>query len=446
MPAPSNNNDRGSVAKKHSSRRRHPSRSSQGTGFYDSGPPKEVIVKRIGDAEGATGADKVLDELLMNDDQSEVSSLGVGEARAVVSSRQKPDLDRVLGDPDEDVDEKHDQKRKSENGVGTRGLEAARERYRAQSSSRHHSRDTPLIQLVSPTASEDELIEVEQVSLGEPMKMGGSHIEVIDVEEIEESRKNEGAQTITIEKRNAPSDDTSKTASGTDDSPAHMTRKVPPRPEAPMHTKRKSAIAASGQEDQKPKMEPEIDDEEGDEQSTASDDSSDEGTKDLLDRAHDRLAVQILQGELDDLKHIVEKKNEEIKILAGQLRRAVETKCDLVLAHTEMEQYHEFTMQVKEEQAHQLVRANFGLQEGVASVERDLINEIVRLQVTMQDAKKQHVQELQDWERMHKNEMLERDCEIARLKAEVHKLILMRNPLTSSMMAGEPIPTELIEC
>jgi hypothetical protein len=57
-------------------------------------------------------------------------------------------------------------------------------------------------------------------------------------------------------------------------------------------------------------------------------------TSDLLDRAHDRLHLQELHDEIVELQQVIERKNGELEVLSGQLRRAVATKCDLVLAHT----------------------------------------------------------------------------------------------------------------
>lgn len=66
--------------------------------------------------------------------------------------------------------------------------------------------------------------------------------------------------------------------------------------------------------------------ESGDDVSVSSGDSA----VDLLERAHDRLHMQQLVDEVEDLKKVVERKNVELENLTGQLRRAVATKCDLV--------------------------------------------------------------------------------------------------------------------
>ena len=72
----------------------------------------------------------------------------------------------------------------------------------------------------------------------------------------------------------------------------------------------------------------ESEEEDDDDESVRSGDSA--TTVDLLERAHDRLHMQQLHDEIDNLKSIVERKNVELENLTGQLRRAVATKCDLV--------------------------------------------------------------------------------------------------------------------
>lgn len=105
-------------------------------------------------------------------------------------------------------------------------------------------------------------------------------------------------------------------------------------------------------------------DDDDDDASASSFDSN--TTQDLLERAHDRLNMQGLFEEVGQLRNIIEKKDKEIDELSGQLRRAVATKCDLVIAHTELERHHEFNLKQLEEATKQLVKANFGLVEDQA--------------------------------------------------------------------------------
>ena len=143
---------------------------------------------------------------------------------------------------------------------------------------------------------------------------------------------------------------------------------------------------------------------------------------DLLERAHDRLAMQQLQDELTRLQQVIVQKEDEVEQLSGQLRRAVSSKCDLVIAHTEMERHHEQQL-AREEQARQsLTKAKTALEESKSETERELLNELVKLTDQLQHARKEHVQELEDWERLHRNEMLEKDLQIAQLTQEIRKL------------------------
>ena len=50
------------------------------------------------------------------------------------------------------------------------------------------------------------------------------------------------------------------------------------------------------------------------------------------------------------------------------------------------------------------------------------MNEIVRLNQEMKEMKSLHIQELGDWERLHMNEMREKEFEIAQLHEEIRKL------------------------
>jgi hypothetical protein len=114
-----------------------------------------------------------------------------------------------------------------------------------------------------------------------------------------------------------------------------------------------------------------VDDDDDDEISVTSSNSS--ATQDLLERAHDRLNRQHIYEEIADLRQSMEHKDKELEQMAGQLRRAVSTKCDLVLAHTELERHHEFNLRKLEEASKYLLKANFGLVEEQAST--DVVSE-----------------------------------------------------------------------
>jgi anaerobic ribonucleoside-triphosphate reductase len=73
-----------------------------------------------------------------------------------------------------------------------------------------------------------------------------------------------------------------------------------------------------------------IEDDEGSDDETSARSGGSATTEDLLERAHDRLHMQQLHDEVENLKQVIDRKNVELENLTGQLRRAVATKCDLV--------------------------------------------------------------------------------------------------------------------
>ena len=143
---------------------------------------------------------------------------------------------------------------------------------------------------------------------------------------------------------------------------------------------------------------------------------------DLLERARDRIARQRLMEQVKALEMIVERKNSELEQLNGQLRRAIETKSDLVIAHNEIEKRHAIVVEKKEQNLLRMKQANIWLLEAQSIKEKELLNEIIRLTDTTRDAEEKRREELDDWERMHRNEMLEKDYAIARLSEELRKL------------------------
>lgn len=143
---------------------------------------------------------------------------------------------------------------------------------------------------------------------------------------------------------------------------------------------------------------------------------------DLLERARDRIARQRLVEQVKALEMIVERKNAEMEQLNGQLRRAIETKSDLVIAHNEIEKRHATVVEKKEQNLLRMKQANIWLLEAQSIKEKELLNEIIRLTDLTRDTEAKRREELDDWERMHRNEMLEKDYTIARLSEELRKL------------------------
>jgi hypothetical protein len=165
----------------------------------------------------------------------------------------------------------------------------------------------------------------------------------------------------------------------------------------------------------------EEDEEEEDEEDEVSSMES-EDTATLLDRAHDRLHLQDLQDEVQHLKEIITHKNEELEKLSGQLRRAVSTKCDLVLAHNELELHHEQNLRRRDEGLMQLKRANLSLVEAQSEVEKDLLNEIFELNHKISGLEEVHKRDVDEREEMHKYDLALKDQKIFRLQEELRRV------------------------
>jgi len=165
-------------------------------------------------------------------------------------------------------------------------------------------------------------------------------------------------------------------------------------------------------------------DEEDEDDEDASEDGSfrsncSENTSDILEKAHDRIALQKVKEEMKALEQVVERRNEEIEILAVQLRRAVATKCDLILSHTDLEYHHELSLKSKGTDLVIIQKANYTLLEIRAEVEQEFMNELAALAESMKEASIKHRQEIRDRGRVHMNAMLEKDYQIAQLTEEL---------------------------
>jgi len=140
---------------------------------------------------------------------------------------------------------------------------------------------------------------------------------------------------------------------------------------------------------------------ENDDDSSISDDSL--ATKDLLERANERLVNQQLMDEIKELKECIERKDKEIEQMGGQLRMAVATKCDLIIAHTELERHHEVDLQMKEKTVKEMKSTNNTLVEMRADMEKEFMNELVALANNIEELQSKQKKE------MHaKNEELQR--------------------------------------
>jgi hypothetical protein len=125
---------------------------------------------------------------------------------------------------------------------------------------------------------------------------------------------------------------------------------------------------------------------------TSEDESEDEedaksvDANDLLAQVRARMEQQRLMDEVKELRTTLEKKNVEIEQLTGQLRMAISTKCDLVIAHTELERLHEMDLKQRDQYAEYMKKANLQLMEVRAEVEREFMNELTNLAKRVQVA------------------------------------------------------------
>jgi hypothetical protein len=167
--------------------------------------------------------------------------------------------------------------------------------------------------------------------------------------------------------------------------------------------------------------------------SSDDDDSDDEyddyDAKERLERAHERLERQRLQETVESLREMLEVKNDEIEILSDQLRRAVTTKCDLVLAHAELEHCHESQIIKKEVNVKELKKQNCNLLEEYSVKEKELLTELITLSNKIKDDEIKYRNNVDEMERKHRNQILEKDFLIAQLTVELQTSKMKYNSL-----------------
>jgi hypothetical protein len=139
-------------------------------------------------------------------------------------------------------------------------------------------------------------------------------------------------------------------------------------------------------------------------------------------REDDHLHLDELQREVNELKKMVERKNYELDNMNGQLRRAVSTKCDLVIAGQELELHHEYNVRRQDNGVVELKKANLDLVEQQSQNERGLLNVIVEVAEGMKEDERKHNEKLKAWEVMHHNEICLKDYNIAKLREQIRIL------------------------
>jgi hypothetical protein len=115
-----------------------------------------------------------------------------------------------------------------------------------------------------------------------------------------------------------------------------------------------------------------------------------ESSKRLLQMAGQRMEYQHVNDEIKKLKEQVQLMEEQAAALTEQLRRAITTKCDLVLSQTEMERCHEQDLIAKDDEINDMTKYNRDLLETMAISELNFMNEISSLSDRMNVMESKH--------------------------------------------------------
>jgi hypothetical protein len=151
-----------------------------------------------------------------------------------------------------------------------------------------------------------------------------------------------------------------------------------------------------------------------------------ESSKRLLRMADQRLQYQQNNDEIRTLREKLERMKHQAEAMSEQLRRAVETKCDLVLSQTELERNHERAMIAKEEEIKEIKKYIQELVDFQAKSDLCFMNEISNLSKQMQDMCT-----------MYKDEITNKDAAIAKLEAKVQSM----GRTEQESIAPQPIAT-----
>jgi len=124
-----------------------------------------------------------------------------------------------------------------------------------------------------------------------------------------------------------------------------------------------------------------------------------ESSKRLLRCVDQRLQYQHQNDEIASLKKEIKDMKTQAEAMAEQLRRAVETKCDLVLAQNEMERRHEQELIGKDGEMRDLRKYIQDILEEQAQSELNFMNEISSLARTLDVNTAKHEEEVEDKDR-----------------------------------------------
>lgn len=136
-----------------------------------------------------------------------------------------------------------------------------------------------------------------------------------------------------------------------------------------------------------------------------------ESSKRLLRMADQRIQYQQHSDEVHDLKATILEMESKAEAMAEQLRRAMDTKCDLVLAQNEMERCHEQNLIAKDDEIKDMRKYVQELLDAQARSELNFMNEISSLARTLELVNAKHEKEIK-----------EKDAQIAELEYKMHSM------------------------
>ncbi|VEU42785.1 unnamed protein product [Pseudo-nitzschia multistriata] len=140
-----------------------------------------------------------------------------------------------------------------------------------------------------------------------------------------------------------------------------------------------------------------------------------ESSRRLLRCVDQRIQYQQQNDEAASLKEQIHQMKIQAEAMAEQLRRAVETKCDLVLAQNEMERRHEQDLIAKDGELRDLRMYIQDILEQQAQSELNFMNEISSLARTVEADKAKHKEQLD--KKDHRISMLETRIETMRVSS-----------------------------
>mmetsp|Transcript_8586 Transcript_8586/g.14285 ORF Transcript_8586/g.14285 Transcript_8586/m.14285 type:complete len:245 (+) Transcript_8586:92-826(+) len=211
--------------------------------------------------------------------------------------------------------------------------------------------------------------------------------------------------------RRPPMVDVPRSVMVTDKKPKHQKRSKP-SPGKPEHHRSPVSVTSEASSVTEASMyrSEEEEEEHGEHQTMITEEQS-ASAKELLAYAAIRVQHQRLKEELKAAKASMSQKDEQIVQLTGQLRRAVASKCDLVVACTDMERQQERTAQFGTPESRQVKQQYLDILEGRADMEREFMNELGLL-----------TEELCKTDRKYTNQLCDKDFSIGQLEEQTRRL------------------------